>query len=76
MNITSIMKKLLYIAIILAAIACAVALFKAMEARDEALAKAAEQYENCVRDQYGTTPTAWRMEHGVYPTCESATVEK
>lgn len=37
---------------------------------DVAVAQAASQYEKCVREQYHTTPSAWREQHGEYPSCQ------
>lgn len=38
--------------------------------RDEQLMKSMEAYEDCVQDEYNTTPSAWYDEHGEYPTCD------
>lgn len=29
-----------------------------------------ERYEECVLEQYGTTPTAWMVDNGEYPICK------
>lgn len=31
----------------------------------------ADAYEQCVREQYHTTPTAWYDQHGEYPDCQT-----
>lgn len=50
------------------------ALFGAMEERDEAFQLAVERYEECVRTEYGRSPTAFAQEHGYYPDCDSQRV--
>jgi len=37
--------------------------------RDEKIMKAADLYEECVRQEYGVSPSYWYQEHGEYPTC-------
>jgi predicted negative regulator of RcsB-dependent stress response len=37
--------------------------------RDAKIMVAADKYEQCVKAEYGTTPTAWYIEHGKYPEC-------
>lgn len=34
---------------------------------DAALMQSAQRYEQCVKSQYHTTPSAWYAEHGEYP---------
>lgn len=31
---------------------------------------AAMAYEQCVEEEYGTTPTAWYLTYGEYPSCK------
>lgn len=38
--------------------------------RDEQLMKSMEAYEDCVREEYNTTPAAWYEENGEYPNCD------
>lgn len=49
---------------------CGVMLYLAAQ-RDKAVMQAADLYEKCVKEQYGTTPTAWYYEHGEYPECRN-----
>ena len=37
--------------------------------RDAKIMKAADLYEECVRQEYGVSPSYWYQEHGEYPTC-------
>jgi len=39
--------------------------------RDKALMQWAERYEECVQVEYGTTPSAWYLEQGEYPECDT-----
>lgn len=38
--------------------------------RDKALNEWATKYEECVKVEYHTTPSAWYAEHGEYPECD------
>jgi hypothetical protein len=38
--------------------------------RDEKIMIAADKYEECVREEYGMSPSKWYAEHGEYPTCD------
>ena len=44
---------------------------KWMDKRDKAVLISVDRYEECVRNEYNTTPSAWYMENGEYPYCES-----
>lgn len=46
----------------------------ALNSHDNAIEKAAEKYEECVRKEYGLTPAYWYSEHGEYPTCPNIVV--
>lgn len=37
---------------------------------DAAVSEAADRYEDCVREEYGTTPAQYKVENGAYPTCD------
>jgi len=37
--------------------------------RDEKMMKAVDLYEECVKQEYGVSPSYWYQEHGEYPTC-------
>ena len=37
---------------------------------DKKIQMASDQYEKCVRTQYGMSPDAWHQETGVYPECK------
>ena len=37
--------------------------------RDAKIMKAADLYEECVRQEYGVSASYWYQEHGEYPTC-------
>lgn len=37
--------------------------------RDTRLNEWASRYEECVKVEYNTTPTAWYLEHNEYPVC-------
>ena len=39
--------------------------------RDARLMRASQAYEDCVMENFSTTPTKWRHEHGEYPICNS-----
>ena len=39
----------------------------ALNIRDKELSKAMDIYEDCVQEQYHTTPSAYRLEYGSYP---------
>lgn len=39
--------------------------------RDQKIMVAAEAYEQCVKTEYNTTPTAWYEAHGEYPICQN-----
>lgn len=58
------------VTVLLIAIAFIAILYWA-DKRDEAVMISAERYEECVRNEYHTTPSAWYAEHGEYPVCES-----
>lgn len=45
-------------------------LFLFWDWHDAAVMQSAQRYEQCVKAQYHTTPSAWYAEHGEYPTCE------
>lgn len=45
-------------------------MFQWFETRDAQINATAQAYEKCVEAEYGTTPTAWYVEHGEYPPCE------
>ena len=46
-------------------------LFNWIAVRDEMLMEATDIYEKCVKEEYNTTPFAYRAEHGEYPECNS-----
>ena len=37
--------------------------------RTDKMMKAADLYEECVKQEYGVSPSYWYQEHGEYPTC-------
>jgi len=37
--------------------------------RDEVIAQQADKYVECVKVEYGTTPSQWYAEHNYYPEC-------
>lgn len=48
-----------------------VGFFKWTAHMDEVRNVAYQKYEECVKEQYGTTPSAWYYEHGETPECIS-----
>jgi len=54
---------------IVALIISIIALNVAFSNRDAKIMKAADLYEECVRQEYGVSPSYWYQEHGEYPTC-------
>lgn len=58
------------VAIIIALIVIAT-FFVLVSKRDEAVMVSMNKYEECVKREYGTTPTAWYLETGVYPVCDT-----
>ena len=38
---------------------------------DAAVEKSAQAYEDCIQNEYHTTPSAYMGEHGEYPTCST-----
>lgn len=65
------MKPLTILTTTLLAIALLYGLFQWMQARDEAIAQGAQAYEECVKREFGTTPSAWYNEQGEYPVCNN-----
>lgn len=37
---------------------------------DKKTLEAYQRYEECVQDEYGTTPSRWYAEHGELPSCQ------
>ena len=46
------------------------ALLKWSSKHDEQVNTAMQAYEQCVQDEYGTTPARWYAEHGELPPCQ------
>lgn len=44
-------------------------------AHNKWIEKAAGQYEDCVKREYGVSPSYWYQEHGEYPTCPATTAQ-
>ena len=36
---------------------------------DKKVMQAADIYEDCIKAEYGVSPSNWYAEHGEYPTC-------
>ena len=49
-------------------------IFSWVGARDQEAFEFYTRYEQCVSDQYSTTPSAWFAEYGVYPECDPSKV--
>jgi len=57
------------IIIVILIIAGIVAILTWSSKKDDKIMKAADLYEECVRQEYGVSPSYWYQEHGEYPTC-------
>lgn len=44
-------------------------LFNWINYRDNELNEKAEKYEQCVKNEYGVSPSFWYQENGEYPEC-------
>jgi len=57
------------IIIVILIIAGIVAILTWSDNRADKIMKAADLYEECVKQEYGVSPSYWYQEHGEYPTC-------
>lgn len=59
-------KNILYALIAITAI---VAILSWSDKHDQQVNEAADKYEQCIKVEYHTTPSAFYAEHNQYPTC-------
>lgn len=65
------MDKAFNIAAFIAALIALSTIISWSDSHTSELTEWAGRYETCVRNEYNTTPTEYRLEHGSYPECEA-----
>lgn len=61
---------ILIVAALIAAVAIVFLLTRIVEERDERVRQASKAYEQCIKKQYGVTPSMYYQALGEYPVCE------